>query len=400
MCKKILYCLTIFVLFSIVSCSGSKDKMGILEKTSEEQEVIPFCYNGKYGLIDSERNVIASTYGHTMVSEICRKYVLWKENSDSNEFSILNSTGKKLFTLQAMTGYKYWISQNFLFMSTYDDYNNKSYTMLEIPPFKVHAIPTTSRYITDMFCTLFSNEDSKFPIALIDWELKPRKAAYYTADMKREIDVPFAVQHLMPMVDDAAVVVTEDFDLVVIDCTGNVIVKDVWDCGWNFTEGLLPVKLRDRSGFINNKGEFVFECPISLDYYGYERAPKGTPNLKCSFCEGLAYVPVSKTEWNVYDKEGVCLAEGLKFLPRTGSVFRDGLLCVYDKDGSQKYGYIDKYGKLIIPCIFTDAEDFRGGYAIVVYNEKDALVDKNGNLYYTADIMAGNKDFSLSVKTE
>ncbi|MBR1912310.1 MAG: WG repeat-containing protein [Treponema sp.] len=262
MSKRILDCLIFMVLLSLVSCSDRKQEQGHIGEDSTEKEVIPFYYNTKYGLIDSNRNVIVN---------------------------------------------------------------------------------------------------------------------------------PVEAIHLMSMVDGAAVVVTKEFHRKVIDCNGNVIAEHFWDCGRNFSEGLLPIKFRDRSGFINNRGDFVFECPISLDYYGYEQSPKGYPNLECSFSEGLAYVPASATEWNIYDKEGTCLAEGLQFIPKMHSVFRKGLLCVYDKDGTRNYGYIDKYGKLIIPFMFTQAEDFSSGYAMVVYNGKDALVDTEGNVFYSEDIIAGNK---------
>ncbi len=398
MCKRLILVFLIFmVLFSLVSCPGRSQYQVRVEEDSSKNEVIPFHYKDSYGLIDSSRNVIVAPDSYMMISDNCRQYVLQETSLGSGDLSILDATGKKLWTASAWTSDLVWISQKFLFMATYDDYNKKTYEMVEVSPFAIHSIPTVSRFIENMVCTKFTQDDVEFPIAFIDWNQNPCKAAYYTADMEREVSVPFPTIHLMPMVDGAAVVVTDDFNLKVIDSNGNVIAEDIWDCGWNFTEGLLPVKFRDRSGFINNRGDFVFECPISLDYYGYAQSPKGTPNLDCSFCEGLVYVPVSTTEWNVYDREGNCLAEGLGFVPRRGSAFRDGLLCVYDKDERHKYGYMDKYGKLKIPCIFIDANDFRGGYAMVVYNGKDALVDTEGNVFYSEDIVAGNKAPAFSV---
>lgn len=38
------------------------------------------------------------------------------------------------------------------------------------------------------------------------------------------------------------------------------------------------------------------------------------------------------------------------------------------------------------------------GYAQVVYQGKDAVIDKRGNLYYSEDIIKGNKKASLNVK--
>ncbi|MBR5044475.1 MAG: WG repeat-containing protein, partial [Clostridia bacterium] len=50
----------------------------------------------------------------------------------------------------------------------------------------------------------------------------------------------------------------------------------------------------------------------------------------------------------------------------------EGLLCVGRGD---KYGYIDKKGKEVIPCKYTDAEAFENGYAVVQETE-------DGSYYY------------------
>lgn len=42
--------------------------------------------------------------------------------------------------------------------------------------------------------------------------------------------------------------------------------------------------------------------------------------------------------------------------------------------------------ELIIPCNFESANGFEGKYASVKYNEKDAIVDKNGNIYFCDEL--------------
>ena len=48
------------------------------------------------------------------------------------------------------------------------------------------------------------------------------------------------------------------------------------------------------------------------------------------------------------------------------------------KDG--KFGFVDEYGDLQIPCCYEDATDFHNGYAFVKNNDKWGLIDKQGNI--------------------
>ena len=57
--------------------------------------------------------------------------------------------------------------------------------------------------------------------------------------------------------------------------------------------------------------------------------------------------------------------------------FHEGLACV---KLAEKYGYIDKLGCEIIPCIYDDAEDFQFGVAIVTIGEKEGLINKEGKV--------------------
>ena len=57
--------------------------------------------------------------------------------------------------------------------------------------------------------------------------------------------------------------------------------------------------------------------------------------------------------------------------------FHEGLAVVSLGD---KYGYIDKLGQEIIPCIYDDADDFEFGVAVVEIGEKEGLINKKGKL--------------------
>ncbi len=103
---------------------------------------------------------------------------------------------------------------------------------------------------------------------------------------------------------------------------------------WDFSEGLAKIKMNDKYGFINTKGEIVIEAK-------YESAS--------NFSEGLAVVGIPDTE-----KEST----------------------QYSKP--QKYGYIDKDGNVVIEPQYEGCSDFKDGKATVKKGIKDAFIDKTG----------------------
>lgn len=57
--------------------------------------------------------------------------------------------------------------------------------------------------------------------------------------------------------------------------------------------------------------------------------------------------------------------------------FHEGLAKVCKND---KYGFIDKLGNEIIPCIYDKAKDFELGVSIVVKDKKTGAIDQHGNM--------------------
>ena len=59
--------------------------------------------------------------------------------------------------------------------------------------------------------------------------------------------------------------------------------------------------------------------------------------------------------------------------------FHEGLVKVrVFVDDDYKFGYLDKFGKIVIPIIYENAYDFREGLAFVQKNGKWGFIDKNG----------------------
>ena len=125
----------------------------------------------------------------------------------------------------------------------------------------------------------------------------------------------------------------DDYKPALLDWQGRVVVPFKYDgISWmheGFAEGLVPVVLNEKVGFINEQGVEVI--PPQYDSTGY-------------FSEGLA--PVAKC----------------------------------DASGWYKWGVIDKTGKLVVPMKYEGIHDYNGGLAAVLMNDKWGLLDTNGKL--------------------
>lgn len=93
--------------------------------------------------------------------------------------------------------------------------------------------------------------------------------------------------------------------------------------------------------------------------------------------EKIALIPVqdSTGKWGYIDKTGKLLIPCIYDIT---TEFHEALACVMDS--SRKYGFINKNGKTVIPCIYKDAHDFSGGLAAVTEDYRHwGFIDKNGN---------------------
>ena len=144
-----------------------------------------------------------------------------------------------------------------------------------------------------------------------------------------------------------------------------------------FSEGLAAVFDRDSGwGYMDATGKMVIPC----QYLGLDSL---WPESFMDFSEGVTFV-AARDEKNWLkkcvlglDKSGntlFTLPEGYVLEGR----FREGLAAVAN---GYKCGYIDKTGKEVIPCQYSDVQSFSEGLA-AVYNAADAYwgyIDKSGS---------------------
>lgn len=149
------------------------------------------------------------------------------------------------------------------------------------------------------------------------------------------------------------------------DLDGNIVIEPKFDMAEMFSEGYSSVTVGGKHGFIDETGKYVLPLQ-SYEFLG-------------SLHNGLASVRVN-------DKVGFINIKGEEIIkPQFDWVgdFSEGL-CVVRNDNSKneigKYGYIDTTGKVVIDFKFQYATNFESGRAKVEINNLWGAIDKTGKI--------------------
>jgi tetratricopeptide (TPR) repeat protein len=190
-----------------------------------------------------------------------------------------------------------------------------------------------------------------------------------------------------------------------------VVPAEYDDCGWIYSEGLLPVSKGGKYGFIDEDGRMVFApqydgavgftseklCAVQIDSkWGFiNRAnklviPAQYDGTTC-FSEGRAAVRVND-QWGFIDATGKIIAKP-QF--RQAGYFSNGLAPV---KVNEKWGYIDKTGKMAVPPQYDEADPFNNGLARIRTGKHFAYVDAKGKTVWMAQPGLIAKQFAESLK--
>lgn len=127
---------------------------------------------------------------------------------------------------------------------------------------------------------------------------------------------------------------------------------------------LICVEVDDLKGFVRRAtGETVIPCQLDPLYrYGFDG----------DYCAALPADADDPNAWILFDRQGnqVPLPENCFISNGSMVVHCEELIPVRNAE-SGLYGYIDGTGKLVIPCQYLYAFEFRDGRACVVLNEEE-----------------------------
>ena len=353
---KRLYCVCLYVLFFnsfFYSTEGIKK----------------ILFQGKSYVFDAELNLIEGPKSYVGITEN-NDYILSADRSDC-KLCVKNKKGKILY-------YTENINMPLFQLSSLGD------SLILIHPFSgsEFILNCKTKQLISLQNELVSHSKSRKLnanyIALQDGKI-------FSLKEKRIIKNDAYIK-IYPFYGDKAVVFTGS-NYSIWDQKKNCIGQKYNEAGEYFSDDLLPVRFQNgKTAFINTDAQIVFY----IDLVSFDPGPRESPTLKYYFENGVCCVNTVLNGWVIINDKGKIIKKMQNLLPAKNQNYSQGLLAVYD---GEKYGYLNSKGECGFPCIFSSASAFENGCAQVVYKEKDALLFKDGRLYFCEDLIKGNKTF-------
>ena len=187
-----------------------------------------------------------------------------------------------------------------------------------------------------------------------------------------------------------------------IDTTVREVIPCKYDLIYPFSGGLARVILNGRRGFIDKQGNWYDEEPQTLPESRVRISKSQLKNivtesvkraLKARISESIEEEDLnSRYDYAGYFYEGLALVkrnDKWGFIDKTG---REVIPCKYDgadafSNGlaavclNGKWGFVDKTGREVIPCKFDYVGNFSEGLPTVILNDKWGRIDRNGRMY-------------------
>ena len=174
-----------------------------------------------------------------------------------------------------------------------------------------------------------------------------------------------------------------EFLYSIVDTKGNVILTDIEEAHSVYTNRMIAVILKDgRSGFINTKGQLIIETDFYIE--PEDIGPRKYPVIRYAFSEKYALVKKQNQKWVQFDLKGR-MKEFPDSIEPVEPYYHNGLVLIRDKT-TNKFGYMNPKFEKVILCNFDEACSFAGKYAVVKFNNKDAIIDKKGIVYYCDEL--------------
>ena len=129
-----------------------------------------------------------------------------------------------------------------------------------------------------------------------------------------------------------------------------------------YPDALYPIKVKDKWGYINRKGETIIATEYDDADDFYEDAAK------------VAVTIGSQSGYGFIDQQGKWLVQPLY---QKAGRFSEGLAFVEKDD---LYGYVNMKGEEVIPCQFEDAGSFYNGYAAIKQGGWTGFIDRPGKV--------------------
>lgn len=345
--------LLIFIFFGI-----------IVSSVLNAEELIPFKYNGKYGFVNKSLKIkVLPAFDYVTVNPE-NGYARLIIDSPVERYLIIDELGNIVIESASSIEYVY----DSLFSMESLDFGYRVVDMKNevtiIDGLNAHAGYSSYPFFPVM------KEGEYFYLKTNGEELFSKKTDFWSA-------TSFSC--------DRAIVIEMSGYYAIINLQGAFIKQGFYELHSHYSENIIGALYKNKKrGYLDLNGNLLFELPF-LDETDLNASP---------FSSGHAIVKVKKSpdEWKVIDNKGNYLSPSISCY--NAHEFHDGysqILTRYNKVTSSYYvNYVNIRGEKISEFDFEEGSDFHNGYAQIVLDGKDGLIDVNGNIIWSKDIVQRN----------
>ena len=187
----------------------------------------------------------------------------------------------------------------------------------------------------------------------------------------------------------AVVIEGNNREVRIIDINGDFYGSlQFFRAGEYFSEGLLPAETTDRrTGYINRDGEFAFFVPITSDIPNNDWSPLNATQFRNGYA--IIQTVLYPSIWRVINNQGEYVSDELPILEAVHFVNDISLIRI----SHDELGFMNIKGELLYDKVFERADSFHKGYAIIVYNGRDGIINTDGKIYWSDEFAyIGNKE--------
>ncbi|MCX6272181.1 MAG: WG repeat-containing protein [Bacteroidetes bacterium] len=175
------------------------------------------------------------------------------------------------------------------------------------------------------------------------------------------------------------VIISFSASLLVVSCKKDKSGDPSYSDFKQYKPGLFRIKVNNRYGFINKKGEVVIEPRFQYAsdfWFGLARFSQwdtnaGNPEIRCGFINEKGTVVIQP---DFFPPD---------YNPSVGDFTADGLAGIPDAAGH--WGYINRSGKVVIPFQYNQIQDFHHGFAGVLTPTGYGQIRTNGHSLSSMD---------------
>lgn len=327
-------------------------------------QLVKFNYNDRVGFLDENLNVVVKPV--LLNAYYCKNPAYIVTKSGANSFQIRSRTGEVLHNINT----SFVIDINGDLFAYYKD------SGMELFDVKTMSVVTNA-------CISYGRTD-EYLVPVIDNGKVPRATYYSIKDSK--IVNRDRYRKTYGYYEGYSVVQLANWKYSILDREGNRISDiEYSSLGQRFSGGLLQAELvNGETGYIDYSGNMVIKTKIISDEYleatGFTKS------------RALVKTDDSPNIWRIVDRNGKYIGD--RIFIDTAEEFSNGISLVSTYNSKHDviaWGYLKDDGSFLIPSILSYAEPFVNDYAQIKYKGRDALVNREGQLYWIDDLLNGTK---------